>query len=466
MKPFSKETYIQRRSELKKRVGSGLLLFLGNGEAPMNYADNTYHFRQDSSFHYFFGSDYAGLAAVIDIDTDTEVIFGNELTIDDIVWMGYQPSLHEKCELVGISHTMPLSELATCVKTAQSKGQTIHFLPPYRGEHQVWLQELLGINPAEQAAKASLPMIRAIVDMRNHKTAEEIEHIEAAVDVSVDMHLAAYRAARPGVTEAQIAAEVERACLSQDCYKAFPTIATVKGQTLHQHKFMNTLEAGQIFLLDAGAEDPMHYAGDLSSSMPVSDRFTPEQEMIYNLHLKTFKAATDTLVPGVPFRQAHMNAAVCLCEGMKEIGLMKGDPVDAAYSGAYAMFFPCGLGHMMGLDVHDMENLGEQYVGYSDGEKKSTQFGFKSLRLARKLEPGFVFTVEPGIYFIPELIDKWRAEHQFTDFICYDKLEAWKGFSGLRNELDYLITEDGARVLGHKQKPMTVEEVYAAKNAL
>lgn len=462
MRPFSKQTYIERRSELKRRVGSGLLLFLGNGEAPMNYADNTYHFRQDSSFLYYFGCDYAGLAAIIDIDTDTEVIFGNELTIDDIVWMGYQPSLHDKCEAYGITDTRPLADLEKYVKSAQAKGQTLHFLPPYRGEHQVWLQELTGLNPAEQAAKSSLTMIRAIVDMRNHKTAEEIEQIEEAVDVSVDMHLAAYRAARPGVTEAQIAAAVEQACLSQDCYKAFPTIATVKGQTLHQHKFMNTLKEGDIFLLDAGAENPLHYAGDLSSSMPVGDKFTAQQAEIYNLHLATFKAATDTLAPGVPFRQAHINAAICLCEGMKSLGLMKGDPVEAAHTGAYAMFFPCGLGHMMGLDVHDMENLGEQYVGY-DGEPKSKQFGFKSLRLARKLEPGFVFTVEPGIYFIPELIDKWKAEGQFTDFICYDKLEAWKGFTGLRNELDYLITEEGARVLGRKKKPMTIEEVYAAK---
>ena len=274
MKPFQKETYVQRRSELKKRVGSGLLLFLGNGESGMNYADNAYRFRQDSSFLYYFGGDYAGLAAIIDIDNDKEIIFGNELTIDDIVWMGYQPTIKEKSEVVGITETRPLADLHTYVKNAQQKGQQIHFLPPYRGEHQVWLQELLGINPAEQAAKASVTLIKAIVDMRNHKTPEEIEHIEAAIDVSVDMHLAAYKAARPGVTEAQIAAAVEYAVMSQDCFRSFPTIATIKGQTLHQHAFMNTLQEGDIFLLDAGAEDPFHYAGDLSSSMPVSDKFT------------------------------------------------------------------------------------------------------------------------------------------------------------------------------------------------
>lgn len=464
MKPFSKETYIARRAELKKRVGSGLLLFLGNGDAPINYLDNTYRFRQDSSFLYYFDGDYAGLAAVIDIDNDREIIFGNELTIDDIVWMGCQPTLQEKSELVGINETMPLSALDSYVKAAQAKGQKVHFLPPYRGEHQVWLQELLGINPAEQAAKASVEMVKAIVDMRNHKTPEEIEHIEAAVDISVDMHLAAYRTARPGVTEAQVAAAVEQTVMNHGCFRSFPTISTTQGQTLHQHCFKNILKDGDIFLLDAGAEDKMHYAGDLSSAMPVSEKFTEQQAMIYNMHLESFYAAVSKLAPGVAFKEAHMAAAVSICENMKSIGLMKGDATEAAYAGAYAMFFPCGTGHMMGLDVHDMENLGEQYVGYAEGEKKSTQFGFKSLRLARKLEPGFVFTIEPGIYFIPELIDKWKAEKQFTDFICYEELEKWKGFTGLRNELDYLITEDGYRVLGHKQKPMTIEEVYAARN--
>lgn len=464
MNSFSKETYISRRAELKKRIGTGLLLFLGNGESPINYPDNTYRFRQDSCFLYFFGGDYAGLAAVIDIDNDREIVFGNEATIDDIVWTGIQPTVREKSEQVGISETMPLSALETYVRIAQQRGQQIHFLPPYRGEHQVWLQELLGISPREQAAKASLTLIKAVVDMRNHKTAEEIEHIEAAVDVTVDMHIAAYRAARPGATEAQVAAAVEQVVISNDCFRSFPTIATTHGHTLHQHRFENTLREGDIFLLDAGAEDSLHYAGDLSSSMPVGERFTERQAMIYNMHLESFNAAVSKLAPGVPFRDAHMAAAVSICESMRSIGLMKGDTHEAAYAGAYAMFFPCGVGHMMGLDVHDMENLGEQYVGYAEGERKSTQFGFKSLRLARKLEPGFVFTVEPGIYFIPELIDKWRAEKQFTDFICYDELEKWRGFTGLRNELDYLITADGARVLGHKKKPMTIEEVYAIRS--
>lgn len=461
---FSKETYIQRRAQLKKTVGSGLLVFLGNGESAMNYTDNTYRFRQDSSFLYYFGLDCAGLAAVINIDEDQEIVFGNELTIDDIVWTGTMPTLSEMAADYAITRTMPLADLGGYIHACQAKGQQIHFLPPYRGEHQVWLQELLGITPAEQASKASVAFIKAVVDQRNHKTAEEIEEIEKAVDISTEMHLTAYRMVRPGVHEAEIAAAVEQVACQGGETLSFPTIATVQGQVLHNHGFIHTLKDGDIFLLDAGAESKLHYSGDLSSSMPVGERFDERQEIIYNIHLASFQAAVDTLAPGVPFKKAHLAAAAKICEGMKELGLMKGDPVEAANIGAYALFFPCGLGHMMGLDVHDMENLGEQYVGYTGGELKSKQFGFKSLRLARPLEEGFVFTVEPGIYLVPELIDKWHAEKQFMDFINYDKLDPWRGFTGLRNELDYVITKDGARVLGTKKKPMTIEEVYKAKN--
>lgn len=463
---ISKNTYLRRRNQLKKDVGSGILLFLGNQEVGMNYTDNTYHFRQDSSFLYFFGIDYAGLAAIIDIDEDREIVFGNELTIDDIVWTGKVPTLHERAAISGIEDTRPMKSLKTYVDQALQRGQKVHFLPPYRGDHQVWLWELLGINPYEQLSKVSQTLIKAIVAQRNHKDEEELRILDDAVDMSTRMHLAAYRTVRPGIHEAEVAAAVEQTCCREGYTLAFPTIATVQGQVLHNHGFIHTLQEGDIFLLDAGAEGAMHYAGDLSSSMPVGERFSEQQEMIYNIHLESFQAAVSMLKPGVPFREAHIAAATKICEGMKSLGLMKGDPEEAARIGAYALFFPCGLGHMMGLDVHDMENLGEQYVGYSDGEVKSKQFGFKSLRLARKLEPGFVFTVEPGIYFIPELIDKWQAEKQFTDFICYDRLDPWRHFTGLRNELDYVITADGFRQLGTLKKPMTLQEVYAAKEGL
>ena len=456
-------SYLRRRARLKKDVGSGLMLFLGNHEVGMNYADNTYRFRQDSSFLYFFGLDYAGLAAIIDIDEDREIVFGDELTIDDIVWTGTVPTLHERAAIGGIADTRPMSELKVYLDHARRRGQHIHFLPPYRGDHQIWLWELLGLNPKEQTVQVSQRMVKAIVAQRIYKDEEEIRIIDEAVDMSTRMHLAAYRTVRPGIHEAEVAAIVEQTCCREGFTLSFPTIATVQGQVLHNHGFIHTLHEGDVFLLDAGAEGPMHYAGDLSSSMPVGDRFTERQETIYNIHLESFQAAVDMLKPGVPFREAHIAAATKICEGMKSLGLMKGDPEEAARIGAYALFFPCGLGHMMGLDVHNMENLGEEYVGYNEGEAKSTQFGFKSLRLARPLEPGFVFTVEPGIYFIPELIDKWQAEHQFTDFICYDRLGPWRNFTGLRNELDYVITPDGFRQLGTIRKPMTLQEVYAAK---
>ena len=458
-----KETYLRRRKKLAADMGSGLLLFLGNDEVGMNYADNTYRFRQDSTFLYFFGLDYAGLAAVIDVDEDRQIVFGNELTIDDIVWTGIQPTLREKCEPTGITETRPLNELKNHLDQARRKGQPVHFLPPYRGDHRVWLWELLGVEPAAQAAQASVPFIRAIVSQRNYKDEEEIRLIEESVDLSTEMHLAAYRTVRPGIHESQVAAAVEEVACRHGNALAFPTIATVQGQVLHNHGFIHSLKEGDIFLLDAGAETRTHYAGDLSSSMPVGERFSDRQAEVYNIHLRSFRAAVDKLQLGTPFREAHIAAATEIALGMKELGLMKGDPAEAAEAGAYALFFPCGLGHMVGLDVHNMENLGEQYVGYAEGQQKSTQFGFKSLRLARPLEVGFVFTVEPGIYFIPELMDKWEAEGQFRDFICYDKLRPWRDFTGLRNELNYVMTPTGARLLGTLKKPMTIDEVYAAK---
>ena len=329
----------------------------------------------------------------------------------------------------------------------------------------MWLWELLGVEPKAQTDQASVPFIKAIVAQRNYKDEEEIHLIEESVDLSTEMHLVAYRTVRPGIHESQVAAAVEEVACRHGNALAFPTIATTQGQVLHNHGFIHMLKEGDIFLLDAGAETASHYAGDLSSSMPVGERFTDRQAEVYNIHLKSFYAAVDKLQLGVPFREAHIAAATKIAEGMKELGLMKGDPAEAAETGAYALFFPCGLGHMVGLDVHNMENLGEQYVGYAEGQVKSKQFGFKSLRLARPLEVGFVFTVEPGIYFIPELMDKWRAEHQFEDFICYDKLDAWRDFTGLRNELNYVMTPTGARLLGTIKKPMTIDEVYQAKNS-
>lgn len=456
---FVKETYISRRDSLRKTLGTGLLLFLGNEECGMSFEDNTYSFRQDSSFLYFFGLSYPGLAAIIDINEDKEIIFGDELTIDHIVWMGTQPTLKEKASSVGISETRPGATLRKYLEKAVGKGQVIHYLPPYRAEHKLKLQHLLGILPGTE--QLSVPFIRAIVNQRNYKTPEEIEEIERACNVTVDMHITAMRVLRPGMRECEVSSALEAVAQANFCSLSFPTIATTHGQTLHNHYHGHTVKPGDMLLVDAGAETEMGYAGDLSSTICSDKHFTARQKEIYDIQLAAHSAAVDALKPGIPFEDIYDLACRTICEGLKGLGIMKGDPAEAVAAGAHAMFFPCGLGHMMGLDVHDMENLGEVWVGY-DGRSKSTQFGRKSLRLARPLEPGFVLTIEPGIYFIPELIDYWKAENRFTDFINYKVLETYRDFTGLRNEEDYLITETGARRLG-KKKPMTTDEVEAMR---
>ena len=460
---FSQKTYEQRRAVLQSRFDGGLLLFLGNNESPMNYADNCYPFRQDSTFLYYFGLNQPELAAVIDVDEGRAVIYGDELTIDHIVWMGDLPTIAERAERVGVTDTRPRAALADTVKSAVAAGRPVRFLPPYRPDNSVLLSGLLGLPLTALAENASIDFIRAVIDQRAVKTDEEVGEIERAVTTSVEMHTAAIRMARPGMRESEIAAEVERIAVAAGGRISFPVIATIHGETLHNHDHSNSLAEGDLFLLDCGAETAMGYAGDLSSTFPVSPRFDDRQLTIYQLQLAAQQAAVAALAPGVPNREVHFAAARVIAEGMKELGLMKGNTDDALEAGAHAMFFPCGVGHMMGLDVHDMEDLGEVWVGY-DGEAKSTQFGLKSLRLARPLEPGFVITVEPGIYFVPQLMDLWRSQNHCAEFLDFDVLDHWRDFGGVRNEEDYLITSDGARRLG-PAKPMTVAEVQALRNS-
>lgn len=456
---FAKETYIQRRALLKKNIGSGVLLFLGNDEQGLHYEDNTFRYRQDSTFLYYFGLSFAGLSAIIDIDEDKEIIFGDELTIDHIVWMGTQPTLKEKSGRVGITEVMPSAEIMNYLHKAVRKGQTVHYLPPYRAEHKLKLMEWLGIPPARQ--EGSVPFIRAIVAQRSYKSAEEVEEIEKACNVTADMHITAMKVLRPGMYEYEVVAEMNRVAKSNNCELSFATIATVNGQTLHNHYHGNKVKPGDLFLIDAGAEVESGYAGDMSSTVPADKTFTPRQRAVYEIQNAMHLEAVKALCPGIPYMDVYDLSARVMVEGMKELGLMKGNAEDAVREGAHALFYPHGLGHMMGLDVHDMENLGELWVGYN-GQPKSTQFGRKSQRLAIPLEPGFVHTVEPGIYFIPELIDLWKGEKKFKDFINYDKVEEYRNFGGIRNEEDYLITETGARRLG-KKIPLTPEEVEALR---
>lgn len=458
---FSKETYIKRRRILKEKVGKGLILLFGNDESPMNYTDNTYHFRQDSTFLYYFGIQQPGLAAVIDVDNDLEIVFGDEYTVEDFVWRGPQPTIAGQAENSGVQNVQPSKNLAKVLGVSQQMKQLIHFLPLYRPENKIRLYELFGIAPREVASAFSVDLVKAIVSQREIKTEEEIVQIHQAVDVTVDMHVAAMKYAKTGVTEAQVTAEIHKVAIAAGGNISFPIIATINGQTLHNHFHGNTLKEGNLFLIDAGFENEMGYAGDLSSTIPVSKKFTPIQKDVYQLTLEAHQAAIDAAQLNKPFKNAHIAASKTIFEGLKTMGLTKGNTDDAFEAGAHALFFPCGTGHMMGLDVHDMEDLGEVWVGY-DGKPKSTQFGLKSLRLAKPLQPGHVYTIEPGIYFIPELRDLWRSQNKFKEFINWDEVYKYRNFGGIRNEEDFVMTENGARLLG-KPKPKTIEEIEAIR---
>ena len=449
---FTRKIYTNRRNQLKSQFNGGLMLFLGNEESSMNYVDNVYTFRQDSTFLYYFGIDQPGLAAVIDLDNNTEVIFGDELSIDHIIWMGNLPTLKDRAEKVGVRETKPSDTLASYLK-----NRDVHYLPTYRPEHQIKLSILLSRPLTEIDKNASEKMIIAIGEQRIIKSAEEIEQMDEAASITADMHLAAMRFAKPGMTEAQVAAKVREVALAQGNDISFPIIATINGQTLHNHYHGNVIKDGDLFLLDTGASNHMHYAGDMTRTFPVSARFTDKQKDIYSIVLKAFFNSLEVLRPEINYKDSHFAACKTIFDGLKSLGITKGDTDQAVAEGAHALFMPHGVGHLLGLDVHDMENFGEEYVGYA-GAKKSTQFGLKSLRLGRTLKSGFVVTIEPGIYFIPELIDQWESQGQHTDFVNFDKLKDYRNFGGIRIEEDVLVTDSGYRVLG-KPLAKTIEEV-------
>ena len=459
---FDKSIYTARREQLKKQVGSGLIFLLGNEDSSINFRDNHYPFRQDSSFLYFFGLDRPGLAGIIDIDSDREILFGKDPSLDEIIWIGPQTSFAEQAAEVGVVSVQATDKLGSFLQHTLAKSQAIHFLPPYRPENILKLSAWLGINPATLKDRSSVSLIRAIVAQRSIKSPEEIREIEAAVDITGEMHVAAIRGAREGMSEAELAGVLHGIAVSAGGNLSFSSILTVNGQVLHNHYSSNIMRAGQMVLCDCGAENAMHYAGDMTRTFPVSKKFTSIQQEMYEVVLSAHQAAIDALQPGKLFKDIHFLAAEKLVDGMKALGLMKGDSKEAVAAGAHTMFFQCGLGHMMGLDVHDMEDLGEEYVGYTDELKKSKEFGLKSLRLGKALEPGFVVTVEPGLYFIPELMDLRRSENKFGSFIDYDKLQAFRDFGGIRVEEDYLITSSGSQLLG-KPVPKTAGDIESLR---
>jgi Xaa-Pro aminopeptidase len=463
---FAASIYKDRRRRLMKEMKSGILLFIGNEQSPINYRDNLYAFRQDSSFLYYWGIDLAGLVAIIDIDAQREVLFGRNLSLEDKIWTGPLPSLEELGAKSGVDHIASLDRLEAELKQVNQKGADIYFLPQYRSENTVKIQRWLGIDAVLANLSASEAFIKAVVAQRSIKSIEEIEQIEAALDITHEMHTLAMRMSRPGIYEKEIAGAIAGlACSRGAAGLAYPIIFTVKGHIQHNPYHENLMQAGDMIVNDSAAESPMRYASDITRTFPVNGKFTAQQREIYTIVCEAQKKAIEAINPGVEYRQIHFLACRDLADGLKCLGLMKGETESAVKAGAHALFMPCGLGHMLGLDVHDMEALGENYVGYTDKIGRSEQFGTCKLRLARTLEPGFVITVEPGIYFIPELIDQWKAEKKFQEFIDYNKIETYRNFGGIRIEDDVLVLEDGRRVLG-KPIPKAIADVEAISSQI
>ena len=461
---FDSLIYQKRRQALREKIQSGIILFLGNNEAPANYPDNTYKYRQDSSFIYFFGQSHPGYAGIIDVDNGEEYFFGDDVDMDDIIWMGPQPSVKELAAQVGVEKSFPIDKLKDFVGKVISQRRKIHFLPPYRHDTMMQLEDLTGIRASMTRSHASVELIKAVVSLRSAKEPCEIAEIDKACNVGYEMHTAAMRLCKPGVSEQYIAGILEGIAASYGRMVSFATILSQNGETLHNHDHSQLLQEGRMMLTDAGAEQMSYYCSDHTRTIPVGGKFTSRQRDVYNIVLACHDKALKLARPGITYKSVHLEVCKVLAQGLKDLNLMKGNVDEAVAAGAHALFLPHGLGHMMGLDVHDMENLGQNYVGFDDEVQPSSQFGLSALRMGRRLQEGFVITDEPGCYFIPALIDKWRAEKLHTDFLNFDEIEKFKDFGGIRLEDDILITPEGSRFTGEKHIPITIGEVENIMN--
>lgn len=458
---FEKDIYVNRRVRLVEKVDKGIILLLGNSEASCNYPDNTYKFRQDSTFLYFYGLNEPNLAAVLDVESGEQILFGNNVDIDDIIWMGPQPTIAEKGEKIGIAKTQKLSGLEAYLKAAVAAGRKIHFLPPYRNHNKIMLNALLNIPIVALKEQASMELIRAVVDMRIVKDEYELAEIDKACNIGYAMHFTALKMAKLGMVEQEIVGIMEGIAASQGSMTSFATILSQNGETLHNHSHHQILTQGRMIVIDAGAETNMNYCSDFTRSIPCSGKFTQQQKEIYDIVAAANNKALQITKPGITYTDVHLAACRVLASGLKDLGIIKGDVDEAVASGAHALFMPHGLGHNMGLDVHDMEDLGQINVGYDQTYRPSTQFGLASLRMGKMLHPGYVLTDEPGCYFIPALIEKWKTEGINTQFINFEKLKSYSNFGGIRLEDDLVVTSTGCRLLGSNRLPITTEEVEA-----
>ena len=461
---FSKDVYIRRRrtllAKMKEAGQSGLILFVGNAEAPAQYKDNCYKWRQDSSWLYYWGLDEPLMAAILDIDSGSETLFADDVEIDDIIWMGPQPSVRSKADAVGIAHTAPYGALGQAIALARKSARKIHFLPPSRYYNTLKLMELLGCQ--QIGKEASEALVKAVISMRLIKEDIEIEAIDAACALGYEMHSVARDSIAIGLVEQEIVGKMEGVALAKGWGVSFPTILTQHGETLHNHGHAAVIEPGRLMVIDAGVESNEHYASDFTRTYPTSGKFTARQREIYQLVYDCNELAFSLTRPGITYREVHLATARKMLEGLQALGIVKGDLDEMVAEGIAGLFQPHGLGHNMGLDVHDMEDLGENLVGYDPDQTRATQLGLRSLRMARRLVPGHVITDEPGIYFIPALIEKFKKEGLGKDFVNYAKLEGYYDFGGIRIEDDVLVTADGARRLGPRRLPASPDEVEAA----
>ncbi len=458
---FSTDIYRQRRHKLIAQVGEGLILLPGNLDSPFNSPDNCYRFRQDSSFLYFCGLDQPDLAVVLDVDSGEETLYGAATDLETGVWSGVLPSLEERAAAVGIARNAALETIGRTLQQARAAGRKIHLLPTCRGENRLRLAAWLGTTAAAPKPFASAELIRAVVALRSVKEKGEIAELDAAADLGRRLHLTAMKMARPGQYEWRIAGELEAVAAQAGRMLSFPPIVTVHGEILHNRQRHHRLQKGDLLLVDAGVESSLHYASDHTRTVPVGGVFSRRQKAIYWIVLAAMDRARELIRPGVRYLDVHLDACRVLILGLQELGLMRGDADAALHAGAHALFMPHGLGHMLGLDVHDMEDLGEDFVGYDEGVRRRQQFGLSNLRLGRELREHFALTVEPGIYFIPELIRRWRQERRCEEFINYAKVPDYLDCRGIRLENDVLVTAGGNRLLG-RDIPLRSEDVENA----
>ena len=466
---FSKEVYARRRQTLVAKMADsaaegkrGIALFIGNPEAPAQYKDNCYKFRQDSTWLYFFGIDQPLYAAIIDLDNGNETIFANDVEIGDIIWMGPQPSVASVADSVGVEKSAPYTDLNAAVAKVLAEGRPVHFVKPSRYYNTMKIASLLGCGTDEVAGRFSLALTKAIISMRLVKEDCEIEAIDDACDLGYEMHTVARNSIVPGIIEQEIVGKMDGVTLSKGWGVSFPTILTQHGETLHNHLHDKIIEPGKLMVIDAGAESNVHYASDFTRTYPTSGKFTAKQREIYQIVCDCNEFAFSMTRPGISYREVHLKTMHLMLEELRALDIVRGDVQDMVEAGIAGLFMPHGLGHNMGLDVHDMEDYGENYVGYDDDQSRSPQLGLGSLRMARKLVPGNVITDEPGIYFIPALIEKWKSEKTDKGFVNYSKLESYYDFGGIRLEDDVLVTADGARRLGKERLPISPDDVEAA----